>query len=587
MRPCYRLLFLLLVTRLPGYGQIHINNVTQPLSLQSAFTKQHTSWIWQDRFFASRQKTGAFSWQVNENFNSRIILPGSAVSQWKDDQTLNALFYFNSSRYQLGWYINSWLQADKHTDKLKTFYNHAGGIFTRFDISHNLSLTPYAGYQFSRNISQRDAGWDVGLDGKLSGLMSGAYRSALDFSSNYDFYDTRKNYNNNFRAAVTSRFSAFAGDSMHVSYMESIKQFYDNSGSALIDVSLYNREFSNMLYYAVAPRATLQLQTQIVSKNVSYFNKRNNFLIGNRISYNYTGNRLHYNFNFRTTDETLDTDGTRTDSRTRQSAFGFNSAYLFNPSDNLHLNLSYIKLQYDTPDSVSNNDDRDEQTFVLSMDYFHRFSPLLSMHIKTYGYLFHQLYIFREQSINNHWNRIIKLEPSVQYRGKTINNHFATSVIANYTDYDFDKLSLQTRSFLFRKYTLSDSISYNFTDRSAVSVRGRLEIEEKGNFFKSRFAQNRIQTYQTAYLTAYLSQRFLKRFIAQIGYAHFKRSEWRFVPIRRKTRELSNNGPFIRIVYNAPGRLTLNGSANLNTLIDSRTTRQLFTTGSIYLNYSL
>lgn len=496
-------LSLLFIIIRPIFGQVSVIRFNQPSNLQSTFTKQHTSWIWKDQFTAVRHDPNAISWQINENFNSQIILPGRSISQWKDDQSLQALIYYNANSYQVGWYINSWLQSDKHTNQLNTFYNHASGFFTQFDLSPKLTFTPYAGYQFSRNINQNDAGWDIGLHGQLHDINSNGYRSAVDFSSNYDFYDTRKNYNNRASATVASQFSTFANDSLRVGYEESIKQFYDNNGTKLIDVSLYNRNFSNMLYYALASHSNLIFQTNIISKNVSYFSRRNNFLIGNRIGLEHRGSKLRYNINFRTTDETLDTDGTRTDSRTRQSAFGFHSAYRFDNNKRLSFNISYIKLQYDTPDSISNNDDRDEQTFIVNLDYYHRFSGYLSMHLKSYGFFFHQLYLFKEQSINNHWNRIIKLEPSIRYSGNSVGNRFATSVIANYTDYDFDNLSLKTRSFLFRKYTISDSLSYNFNHRSSLSVRGRLEIEEKGNFFKSNFSQNRIQTYQTSYLTAY------------------------------------------------------------------------------------
>jgi len=581
-----RLIFILLLTVATLSAQITIRGQSQAYNLQSEFTKQHTSWLWHDNFSGVHRSQNALSWQLFESFNSQVILPGSITSQWKDDQKLQALIYYNSNRYQWGWYVNSWLQSDKHTDRLNTFYNHASGLFTKIDIGKGLALSPYVGYQFSRNVSQHDTGWDIGIDGHLRQTGSGSYRSEIDFSSNYDFYDTRQNYNNRAVASFSSKFSAFSSDSLSIGYEESIKQFYDNQGKNLINVSLYNRNFNNMLFYTIGHRSNFVLQTQVLSKNVSFFNKRRNFLIGNRIAYNYFGTQLQYRLDFRTNDETLDTDGIRTDSRTRQSAFGFTSSYKFNVENRLQVNLSYIKLQYDTPDSVFNNDDRDEQTYILNLNYYHRFSRALVLNINSYGYLFHQQYIYREQSINNLWNRIIKLEPSISYRNKNIINRVSSSVIANYTDYDFDNLSLRTRSFLFRKYTISDSLSYNVTNRTGISVRGRVEIEEKGNYFKDNFSQNLIQTYQTAYLTIYLSQKFYKRLVTQIGFAHFKRSEWRYIPKKKKNRELSNNGPFFRIYYNFPGRLSFNASANLNRLEDSQTRLQFFTTGAMRLNYS-
>ena len=115
-------------------------------------------------------------------------------------------------------------------------------------------------------------------------------------------------------------------------------------------------------------------------------------------------------------------------------------SFFFNNNDRLDLQFNFIKYQFDTPDMDHNHDDRDETRFVGLVRYLHHLNPLLSLEFAGYVNLFHKTYIFRQQSANNNWNRIYRIQASVNYNYDNFRNTLRTEVLANYTAYDFDHL---------------------------------------------------------------------------------------------------------------------------------------------------
>ena len=412
------------------------DNPNKTSYLKTDFSKQNTTWNWLARFSMSNDPLSTIKWNVRDQFQSNLITPTKSRNQWKDEHKLEGNFYEQFTHLKFGLYTDSWILVDKQQTVENEFSNHAAGFFVEYKPSKNLFLQPYTGYQRSKNITQTDWGWDIGLIGNARKINLGDYQGNFSGSSEYDFFDKRQNYNNKIETRISTRFSPVTSDSIKVSYEESVKQFYNASGEELVEVRLYNRNIKNNLIYNFSSRTLLSFETNILSKNVSYFTQRNVFFLENRFRLLHFGNEMNYSIDFRTNDETFDNNGTITDSRTRQSALGFMTEYLINSQNKVELQVDYVKLQYDTPDE-NNNDDRDEQRVVLNLGYYRRISPVLSLRLDIYGFLYHQIYLFKEQSINNNWNRVIKIEPQLNYLNKNFENRFTTSLIDNYNAYDF------------------------------------------------------------------------------------------------------------------------------------------------------
>ncbi len=460
------------------------SNIISTNNLSTDFSKQNTSWNWLARYSAAKKIDANSFWSLKETFQSNLITPDNSKKQWKDEHRLKGLYYTNFKYATVGFYIDSWLLFDKQQKGRNEFSNHSAVLFTNFKPLNNISFTPYVGGQRAKNISIADYGWDVGIEGKAKDIKFGAYKNSIEASSNYDFFETRQNYTNNLSSIISTRFNQYTSDSLKVGYEESSKQFYNSTGTAITEVKLYNRKIQNSLNYATSNQNQLTFETNILSKfvsfntnkNVSLSTNRNVFFIENRVIFRHFGPKLSYEVDFRTNDETFDNRETITDSRTRQSALGLKSIYLINADSRFNLDFTYIKLQYDTPDE-DNNDDRDEQRFVINLGYQKKLSPVLNFYLSSYGFLYHQIYIFKEQSVNNNWNRVIKLEPKIKYRSKRVMNSLSSSVIANYTVYDFEEVGFRTRSFLSRKFTLDDSLQIPLYKNISIGLNARLELE--------------------------------------------------------------------------------------------------------------
>ena len=598
-------LFYLFSLYITGHSQINPQPPTNTAAvLNTDFSKQNTTWNWSGRFRMADSLSGSMNWYINELFQSNLITPNNASKQWKDEHKLKGLFYKRFSAYSFGLYTDSWLLYDKQQINRNEYSNHAAGLFYQYNPADNIIIKPYAGYQRAKNtiikhnagnpkpekITNTDWGWDTGFEGKAGNLNLGEYTGTFNAKSDYDFFEQRKNYNNNVSAGISTRFSSFASDSLNLGYEESSKQFYntssDQTGNPIIEVRLFNRNIRNQLFYNFSNRQQLKFETNILSKHLYYSTSRDVFFIENVFRFQSFGERFNYQVGFRTNDETMDNDGIKTDSRTRQSAIDIKTQYKINASNNLNIDLAYVKMQYDTPDD-NNNDDRDEQRFIINLQYYRKISPVLELNLYAYGFLFHQIYIFREQSINNNWNRVIKIEPQIVYRYKRFENRLSTSVIANYTAYDFEDLTARTRSFLFRKYTLSDSLSAPVVKSLSVGLQGKLELSEKGSFFKKTFAQNIVQTYASQNINLYLMKEIWERFQFKFGYSYFARTEWRHIPVKIKNREITNKGPFISFAYNVLRRINLSAYAAINYINDSKSIKSQYNTGYLRLMYNL
>lgn len=564
----------------------NIYNSYEPYSLKTDFSKQPSTWNWQGQFQTIQTNSSNFNWEFTELYSSTYSPLRNQLYTLNDQHNLNGLFYKSYNENKYGLYTRSWILLDKREDDSIEDSNHSTGFFSVFAPEETIQFTPYVGYQKLKNSSKTYWGWDTGINGKIVNYKLGDYNANFEGNSDYDFFETRKDYSNKFLASVTTQFSAYTSDSIKISYEESSKQLYNSATNNILEARIFNRQLQNNLLYAFSGSDIFSIETRLHSRNIALYSRRDEFSIENRFVLKHLGRKFDYELSFRTNDETLDNQNTITDSRTRESAIGFKLSYQMNNYDAIGFNMAYVKLQHDTPDEA-NKDDRDEQRFVMNLVYKHELSPVLFFMFDIYGFLDHQIYLFNPQSTNNNWKRIIKLSSEVLYTNGNFINRLASNVLANYRVYDFDDLFLIKRSFISRKYTISDSVNVNLSDDLSLGVYGRLEIEEKGNFFKKQFAQNLIQTYETKRFSTYISRRLLNRFNLKLGYNYYNRLEWRYNPVKKKYRNLVDEGPFVSILYHVINRLYLNAFTTIKFVNNKNSGASSYNTGYLKLVYNL
>jgi hypothetical protein len=169
--------------------------------------------------------------------------------------------------------------------------------------------------------------------------------------------------------------------------------------------------------------------------------------------------------------------------------------------------------------------------------------------------LYHMVYIFGERSADNNWNRIFVLRPGLNFKpSSSLKLHQSFEVLANYVDYDFEDPNVQTRSFVFRKFAMTDSLQWRIMPRTRLSFNYRLQLEENGQLYWERWAQNLIANRVKQWFHVSWQYQLPGRIYLTPGYTIYKRDEWRFssqLPARTQEKEkvstYMSHGPVLKI----------------------------------------
>ena len=122
-------------------------------------------------------------------------------------------------------------------------------------------------------------------------------------------------------------------------------------------------------------------------------------------------------------------------------------------------------------------------------------------------------------------------------------------MLSNYNVYDYDHLFTNTRSFIFRKYSVSDSVLVPLTYKTKIGFYGRLELEDRGSFIEDLFAQMISESSRALYYDIFFQKESLFYFNLEIGTALYHRTNWRHVPVQVLSREIRRISPYLRFVY--------------------------------------
>jgi len=586
--PCFFFLSLLMIQSLNGQVYYLKSDSTY---FNTNFYKQLSSWNWQGNLNIHSAYFNSWKFHINEQFRSNMIVLAQGQEQWKDENTARGLLYYNKPVLDFGFYMKSWYQNDEQSSTDNEFGNQILGIFSTYKPARNLKLTPYSGIQHSKNRTYLDWGWNVGFRGQVEGYKMGDYNLSTYVDSDFDIYDERQNFDNEFHIGAETKFNQYTGDSISFSFNDKKKEYYGNDPreKTIIEVNVSERNLKNRLYYNLSNNNRFLLLSSIESRKYDFVTNRNIFYIDNDLRFYHYGSNLYYQISLRTNDETQDNTAAdisqiSTDNRTRQTMMKLQGGYRISNTKNFEIELAYSKLQYDTPD-INNTEDRDEQRYIFEAGYNHRFSEYLDMEWTLYAYFYHKIYLSAEQSQNNNWNRVYKLSPKVNYNYGRISNQLNTEVLANYSIYDFEEFFTRTRSFIFRKYTLSDSLIYRFYKRLNLGIFMRLELEDKGNFFQNDGTQQLVQSYRSDFFNLFFENEDIFNFSLRLGYTFYSRIEWRHIPEKSRNRTIDNDGPYLSARYNLSRRLVFFMYASISHLDDSSVGSSSYSTGSLNLNY--
>ncbi len=381
-----------------------------------------------------------------------------------------------------------------------------------------LSLTPLGGYRWDTQGGLHDRGPALALETELRPVEIDGYRFAGTGRLRRDMVDPRVLENHSAQLGVYKPFGAFSRDSLDLGFLQTRREFYSRGDSAI--ESRTDRSFSlaNLLAYEVARDVVASIFVNIGSRALD---KDERTLFDAAYSPTTFGTRIE-EFRFDTYIQAAFQAGDdapsavvrlgyseRSESHraTAPEQMPPNIAVLFGErnkqeqtKDNLAQRVALTTalaipvftssrfflagsagiLRYDTPSEL-NFEDRDELLISATVGLQHTFSRSLEALLTLDGTLSHLVYLLKERSANNNYNRVLRLSPRTTWRPASwFSTTNAFEVLANYTVYDFERQVALVRSFSYRQFSWIDSTRMEFTPKVGLDFFTYLKLYERG-----------------------------------------------------------------------------------------------------------
>ncbi len=564
-------------------GQTPLHTPSTVLHLPAnviGFQQELNTYIWTLQVGKALSLESGLEIRIRERFRSSL-LELSDRQKWKDDQNAAlSLTYPLLRTIHLHTRFSSFLFKDNQSGFNNDIQTHSGEVGLRFKPDPAVRLQMSLGPKWDQRFQRQDSGLYYRIGGRADQIHWGGYDHTLYLDLGEDHFAVRKNRDVDVGYRVHREFVPGTEDSLLVYTTD---RQLDNYASLEGNIERYQDRvmgLDNTLVYAIGSRMQLLLESTIESKTVKVSSltgtetqqsrERIDTMVDNALTLTYQSGstfartRLAYWDQTQEYDVPVEKTGLPFSQRTAFVTPNNNSKRLslsswfqtpISPRDSVSAYFSLNRFRYDTPDT-NNFDDRDEFRFNSRWIYNHLFSAKLEFTLRLNVNLYHMVYIFGERSADNNWNRILRLSPRIRYRlGDWFKLVQTFEVLANYIDYDFEEKTSATKSFVFRKMAVDDSLIVSLTDRSNLVIDYRLQLEENGQLYWDRWSERVLMTRQSHWLRCLWNYSVSRNFSISPGLTLYKRDEWRHqldsfgVERRNQVASFTSFGPIFRLRY--------------------------------------
>ena len=554
---------------------------------------------------------GSTAFSLNELFNSNIIQidETSSRNRLQSNQNtvglrvsqpvlpgLNAKVEWSSLRY-----------SDEKAIGLSSASSYAllGG-FEYFPMPF-VAISPLAGYRWEQQLAMNDRGPSYTLGARTQGIVLDGYQLDGIAQFHQDRLDPRILERHFAKVGAEKVFANNTRDSIHFSFNRNRQEFYtfaltppagsdsriesriDNvlSFTNLLDYEI-ERNFLTTLFVTLTNRSldrdlrsfrpvqdsTAQFNTEIGEFRLDsylqavYRSDNGKRIASARLSYSERDEahravspgtmspNIEILFNARNRQEQTK------DNLSRRTSIAGTFDLPLSLSDAISISGTASILRYDTPSDL-NVEDRDELLTAMTITTTHRISQFLDLSFSLDGILSHVVYLLKERSANNSYNRILRLSPRAEYRPcRNLVSVNTFEVLANYTVYDFEQQVALVRSFSYRQFGWIDSTSVSFSSRLGLDFFMYLKLYERGQLSWSDFTERPENSFVDK--TYALQARFTPTVGTQftVGMRYFSQSRYVYEPAgKRLDLFLRSIGPTCSIGWdvNQYSRLILRG----------------------------
>ncbi len=518
----------------------------------------------------------AFYLSLKDQFNSSFIR--SRFRSFRDEQN----FWLTVSKkisqeFSLASEAQSFVLSDNQTLGTSNAGIHSGVVGITYRPVERISLTPLLGMRYDKQQLEEDRGMNYRLYTTVDPFEFSEYRASMTGHFNQSDAGKRTFKNNGAEVDVVANFTEGSTDSVRVRWISNRNDFYIPADSSVIrgfgvssNIRSRNEQLwgvSNLLRYGFGNGFDIRLSVNVETRTIANAFRYRNLSEINSILFNTTVQELRldggFDLNYQSSsalatiglqlnerdekhllEQITGVDDIVQDLRSRQeskldntalrSTIYSNVSSALSSADNLSFAGSLSVLQYDTPDSL-NTDDRDELLLNLSLKERRTFSSVFHAAITVEATLSHIVYLKRDKSANNNWNRIFRLSPEMTYTPSKFFTMFnAFEVLANYTVFDFESLVPSVKSYSYRQVAFLDSTSYDMTTTVGIDLFAHVRIYERGELHWEEFSERPLQRIEEVTFSPQVRYTFNGQWSFAAGFRSFAQKRFRYVNTSRQ-----------------------------------------------------
>lgn len=524
--------------------------------------------------------------------SSRLNLkPGE--DKWKDQHHFTlSLKRSITPDFTVGLSGKSYVFSDKQTGYYNDIRNHRIGLSSSFQ-KKNLQIPLQIGISEDHRHEQKDKGYyyQFGMDAPHFSIDN--YNNT--FNLLYEMEDLIKRKNSTFSVGygVHRQFQPGTSDTLRLTSHQQRRDYYVSASGEIESREEKIHTAANSLQYRLSQRLQCHIHGSLSSRQLKISRMEDSEKIQNheREDFNARG-ALNLSFQTQSFSSTItfsyltfdqkykDNEQTSSpsvysglnlsrapDNKSVYTTLSLQSGWRFFSRDSLHLSMYLQRFRYDTPDE-ENFDDRDELRLQFVLQEIHTFSSSLSMRVNANINLLHFVYIYGEKSADNNWTRIFRLNPEITWSpSSSWSWRQSAEVLANYISYDFESILPSTKSFLYRKFRLEESLEVSVTPTISLQLLYRLELDENGKFLWNKWLEQKLVDRTNHTVQLYFKYSPWSSLTVQPGFIYYSRKGYKYLPVdmfdtqKENYIDFQNYGPSLTVQYKSD-RLNLHLSAS-------------------------
>ncbi len=541
---------------------------------KTALLKDNLTYSWTALYNYDFRKNN-FSYNIGLNGKSQFYRNSMVNNYSNDAADLKLLFSYRSAKNlsytsELKGNIYNNSNLDLQYSKIKQ--NNKASI----KFSPGFILSPALGTIYENKYNHQETaflyGWESSAQmpkTNVNNFFSGNYSSYF-----YNFKQ-RKNSEHVVNIQYGTEFSPGSGDSLYASYNSLKKYEYYDRELNREKIDMKETYVSNTLYSELFSHIKMLNHTEFREKYFSQdredkFNSRSENFLANTLTLSRQKQHITWLFSFFNSmqindlSEKIKEDGSVRennlvyDNESMQTAFSQKLVYRPSTKHTLNWHITYAKLEYNTPDSTSNFDDRDEIRLFNGLGYLYQITPRLSLSFASGINYFHQIFIYKEKSALNKEEKVIYLATNAKYREGKLQNTLGSSVNSYYLTYDFTP----TSNMVNRKLTISDTMAYRLFPQTVVTLMLKYQVEEIGNLNWEKFAESITRENYYRYFIFYFKHNITNFIYLKPGFSYITRNDYSYLPEKEKVRSYVNMNFWLQGIYNFGKQGYISGKIN-------------------------